>query len=264
MAPVGLGDDDEVAAGLRPCVLDLLGRRVLHARHVAGGPNRAVQQIAHFVAVQGVVLHITVAETAWVGLHDQLAEQALARGRHQVQATTHGASRFAPQRHTAGVTTKGRDVLLHPLHGSDLVLETLVARHRGARDEPSERAQAVVSGDSDDVLGTNDVVGVVHAEWALGVALDERTTVEEQHHGKLGGGVGPSRAKHIQEQAVLALDLRHIGVVAGLHATRAVRGGVERCGPGLHGLRWHEPILTSGGRGVRDAQPVLGVSHLGA
>ena len=62
------------------------------------------------------------------GLHDGLAEEVPRQRRQEVQTDAAGSSRLSHQGDVVGVTTELGDVVLHPLHGHQLVEHAGIAR----------------------------------------------------------------------------------------------------------------------------------------
>ena len=155
----------------------------------------------------------------------------------------HGAGAFTEDGDIPGVAAEGRDVLLHPLQGGDLVHQAVVAEPapvgvlggQSRVGEVAEATQAVVDRHHHDATpGQRRPI----VEWHAARTADERAAVDEHHH-RFAGFWRLGGREDIEEQAILALR-PHLspGIVAEmrLRAGRAVGEHRAHAGPGLHGL----------------------------
>ena len=63
--------------------------------------------------------------------HDSLVEQTFAQGGENVLLNAHGAGTLAHDGDVFGVAAEGSDVVFHPFHGGDLVIQAIVAGETG-------------------------------------------------------------------------------------------------------------------------------------
>src|SRR6266566_410913 len=80
-------------------------------------------------------------------LGDNSAKQTFGAGHRQQRGGTHPASRLAEDSDVIRIAAEGRDVLLHPCEGGDLVEQTEI-RDTVTKIEESVRSKTVVDGDT--------------------------------------------------------------------------------------------------------------------
>ncbi|KAJ8523559.1 hypothetical protein ON010_g17560 [Phytophthora cinnamomi] len=168
-------------------------------------------------------------------LHDGTAEKAIitATVGKQLIAHTPAAGAFAPNRDLVRITTKSSDVLLHPVQGQPLVLESEV---RGplllhcTSPQEAKPVETVVDAHTDERLArlgcfVEDIREVVARVTVA--AFKETTAVDPKPHGELGVLGDAAGTNHVDRQAVLGDHVaQHPLVAAVAVAFRRVLGRV--------------------------------------
>ena len=200
--------------------------------------------------------------------HHRAGRQPPGQRRQAELLHAHGAGALAHQGHPVGVAAKGRDVVMHPLQGAQLVVQAVVAgvaglgRKLGQAGE-AQRPQAVVDGHRHHPFGgPGRPVKVLF----VAAAADVLAAVDVEQHRQPGVRAGVRGGPDVQKQAVFAVVvvfaapelvvierlLRHLRLVvkaAGLVAGGAVGRGLVGALPAGDG----GGVLPPAGGGVADA-----------
>ena len=176
------------------------------------------------------------------GTHCLGKESLAERGSHQ-GANRHGTSRFAHDGDAVRVAAEGLDIVLHPLDGSHLVHETIVAGTliggflgKLRMSEEAEDAFTIVGCDGDDSLARHCIARISRFASATG---HQSSTVEiNQNRQMLLHGL--CRSPDIQIETILAVGLRaevHIAEDGFLHRVRSELLCLANALPFLYRLR---------------------------
>lgn len=191
-------------------------------------------------------------------------KQAVCQGRRQQSQHVVPARRLAKDGYIAWITAERLNICLHPLKRLNNVEVPKVgggikarfaALNRGVC-KPAQRAQTVVEGHNDDVFTPNELVEVIEALVARGVAA----TVNPEHHG-FSTADGTFLRFYIHIQAVLCSNNPFAGHTARIVSLLNASHGVPCVAYGLCrydrvGLAvWPRRLpsqLSDGGLRVRD------------
>ena len=207
-------------------VLAHFGGRPVGQFHLGLGPilgaavgHEEIHQ--EFSRASGMPLHLGLQVVLGLGpghagqgptLGNRPMEESPGGGGQQQAEHVGAASRFAKDRNPTRITAENRDLIAHPLQGSDRIEGAVVARTvrgRGARrpqpgmGEPTENTQTVLEGHHHHALPDRQHAAVVDLGAPDGIA----TAMNPNHHGEPGipgFSLSPGRREDIQEEAVLA------------------------------------------------------------
>ena len=139
--------------------------------------------------------------------HNRAGNQPFGKRRQAELLHAHRAGALPHDGDAPGIAAERRNVVMHPLQRTELVIQTVVAGVAGfgrkfGQAGKAKRPEAVVDGNRDDPFGRPDrAVEVLFIPAAAGKAA----AVDVKQHRKFGFGGGFGRSPDIQEQAVFAV-----------------------------------------------------------
>src|SRR5579863_1178508 len=145
------------------------------------------------------------------------------------------------------------DIVANPFECELLVHEPVIAGDSGAVQgrigEPAERAEAIIDGHDDDLVGTDENAGVE----ARAGAVNERAAMDEDPNRKPLVAVRLNGCRDVEEETIFTEGRRRRKLIDHLRTRTARRGRFEYRG---HARRrsGRRPTVRAGGRvGVADA-----------
>ena len=169
--------------------------------------------ILHGFLPEGVVLfrrcrRQDLADTA-AGTHYGLVEQTFTQGTHAVLLHAHAACALAHDGHVVRIAAKSGDVVMHPLNGTQLVEQAVVAGEASlflelGQTHETHRAEAIVQRNTDHAFGRPyRAVEVLFVSAAAG----EATAVDIDEYRQFVAFLGGIGGEDVQEQTVLAVGV---------------------------------------------------------